>query len=147
MCHYCSRRVFDEGRPAEAGSDALRLHEFWDHLDLFQEVLEPEVVAAAAVKGAKRRGKRGKEARRSSKVKEAMETESAPEGNNQSVLQLQQLPQGSTAPYLAPLDPATTCTPRPLTLMSITGTPILAFSLKHGFHDGSCTSRGGESVG
>ena len=39
VCRYCSRHVFDEGRPAAAGSDVLRLHEFWDHLDLFQEVL------------------------------------------------------------------------------------------------------------
>ena len=80
MCRHCARHVSDEGCPAAAGSDALRLHEYWDHLDLFQANLEPEVAAAAATKGTRRRGKRGKEARRMAKVKDrATEAESAPE--------------------------------------------------------------------
>ena len=92
------------------------------------------VAVAAAVKGAKRRGKRGKEAKRSAKVKErAMEAESAPEENDQFVLQHQQKASASTAPYMAPLDPATTCTPAPSPApLSIFGTPIPAFHLELG---------------
>ena len=132
VCRYCRRRVFDEGQAAVAGSDALRLHERWDHLDLFQEVLEPVVVAATAAKGTRRRGKRGKEAKRMAKVeKQAKEAESAPEEDNQLALQQSQLSKDTYAPCLAPSEHATTCTPALLSPpLTILGTPILPFHLE-----------------
>jgi hypothetical protein len=123
VCRYCLRRVFDDGKPAVAGSEILHLHERWDHLDLFQEILEPMVAASVAAGGTRRRGKKGKDAKRMAKTKV---TESAPEENNQLVQQFLKIALATDAPCSAPLDPATTCPPP---VCSIFGKPIPAFHL------------------
>ena len=95
----------------------------WDHLDLFQVILEPMVAASVAAGGTRRRGKKGKEAKRMAKMKV---TESAPEENNQLVQQFLKIALATDAPCSAPLDPATTCPPP---VCSIFGKPIPAFHL------------------
>ena len=127
VCRYCSRRVFDEGQAVTwRGSDALRLHEFWDHLDLFQTALEREAAARVIPGVTRRRGKRGKEA---IKMKKRMEAESAPVGGNLDVQQQQQISSDTNAPSMALWDPAKTCYPE---VFSIDGAPIQAFHLDLG---------------
>ena len=121
VCRYCSRRVYDEGRPAGAGSETLHYHEFWDHLDPFEEVLELEAAAKVA-KGGRRRGKRGKEAKRMAKRTSA---ESDQGGTTDQRQQLQQLSSDIYAPGSCPQGPATTCPP----IYDIFGHPILSFRL------------------
>mgnify|MGYP006963453416 CR=1 FL=1 len=95
---------------------------------------EPAVAvaaAAAAAKGTRRRGKRGKEAKRMAKVEDrAKEAESAPEETKPVCVAASTTTYGIHAPYTAPLDPATTCTPAPHPPpLTIHGTPILPFHL------------------
>ena len=122
VCCYCSRHVYDEGRPAAAESETLHYHEFWDHLDLFEGALELEAAARVA-KGGRRRGKRGKEAKRMAKVEK---TESDPRRPTEFAQQLQKNSKESHAPYSAPEGPATTCT---TPIYDIFGRQLTSFSL------------------